>query len=201
MNDTWTHTFTDTQPCPAYGPTHTITVHAGLHHLAGNARPFFSITATINARRAVEAGGTLHAAIVNAWPDLAPVIPLHLSDDTGTPMHALSNGWYWLAGYYGGCGEQYHGGNSQGIHGGEYRAPTREECLTIFAAHVRISVREAQVLAGIIWKTDRFTEADTWTDTRRRFREWVDEQGPRWQREADAACAVLDTLSARSLSA
>jgi hypothetical protein len=75
-----------------------------LHKLAGNERPYFSVTGDLwtsertyhsgNDRNHLE-GGCIHERILAAWPELAPLVALHLSDDTGAPMHDVENGWYW----------------------------------------------------------------------------------------------------------
>jgi len=92
-----------------------------------------------------------------------------------------ANGWYQLAGYYGGAGETYHMGNTD-------RRPTPDECLTQFAEHVRIPVDDARVLAEG-WRCE-----DDWRSTRRWFAQWLTTQTARYQREADAAIELLDTL-------
>lgn len=44
--------------------------------------------------------GMVHDRILQAFPWLRQLIDLHLSDaQTGTPMYALDNGWYWLRGH------------------------------------------------------------------------------------------------------
>jgi hypothetical protein len=53
-----------------------------LYQLQGNARPHFSLTT---------AGGCQHKAILDAMRWLKPLVDVHLSDDTGAPMHALAN--------------------------------------------------------------------------------------------------------------
>lgn len=77
-----------------------IEVEAGLHYLQGNERPYFSVTCSIyeqarNNRWMDAGGGAAHEEILKAFPKLAPVIDLHLSDDFGVPMHAVANALYW----------------------------------------------------------------------------------------------------------
>lgn len=44
--------------------------------------------------------GQVHDHIAKAFPWLRPLIDLQLvSVDTGAPIHALDNGWYWLRGH------------------------------------------------------------------------------------------------------
>ncbi len=86
----FTHEFRATRACPTlgYGTNATITVRAGLHKIDGNDRPYFSVTADIRKPCAhdIEAGGCLHREILHYWPQLAPIVALHLSDDFG--VHA-----------------------------------------------------------------------------------------------------------------
>lgn len=161
-------------------------VEAGLHYLRGNSLPYFSVTGST-----IDTGGCIHDQILAQWPDLAPVIALHLSDIDGMPMHTEGNGWYQLAGYYGGAGERYHAGNSERHCIDGYRFPNPDECLASFAEYVRISIAEAKQLAEQ-WRCD-----DDPKSTRRWFAQWIEGQKPRWHREAESAMALLDSLGAK----
>lgn len=196
----WTHRYVSVGGYPSYGAGYMIKVEAGLLHLQGNARPYFSVTAEIYKPKArdCDACGCLHDDILKFWPELAPVVALHLCDDNGRPTYAEANGWYQLTGYYGGYGEQYHAGNSQGNYpkaGGrwDYRLPTPDECLLRFADHVRIPLETARELAET-WRCDDDPKA-----TRRWFESWVDEQTNRWKTEAVAATLLLDQLIAEKM--
>lgn len=69
----------------------------------GDQRPYFSVTATYwnskaSARRWPDnpaGGGTAHQSILRAFPEMADIVALHLSDTDGVPMHADANSWYW----------------------------------------------------------------------------------------------------------
>lgn len=83
------------------GDHHTFTAIVKLHKLDGNARPHFSAQGEErNTRKrgdnAIEACGCLHEEILRVFPQLAPVVALHLADDHGVPMYAVENGAYWL---------------------------------------------------------------------------------------------------------
>src|ERR1700752_2920010 len=69
---------------------------------------YFSVTADtyssrgafeLGATNAIHSAGCQHDAITAAFPQLAPIVALHMSDvETGEPPHAESNGWYNYAG-------------------------------------------------------------------------------------------------------
>lgn len=178
----------------AYWNRETIRIRAGLHHLTGNARPHFSLTGEIGPRHDPFACGCLHDEIVGARPDLAPIERLHLSDYTGAPMHAESNGWYWLAGALGGMGCQYHGGNGKRQHWKPgrvfdgYRESTPAECLQTFADHCRVSLEEAQRIADAVKGA---------AEPRAAWRAECDAMRPRWADEARAGIALLEWLAGR----
>lgn len=151
-------------------------VKFGLHHLRGNATPYFSITAdgTENGRESF--GGCCHDLILQHLPDLADVVALHLADSEGAPMHAAANGWYWFGGMVDGAGEKHHAGT-----GSSAKTPT--QCAAILAEHLRITEQEAWRIAGL---ANKLGKRDGWKAARAYFGEYVDTLRPRWKREADA---------------
>lgn len=174
-----------------YGPAAVITADAGLHYLRGNSRPYFSVTGEIRtrARGDCDSCGCLHEPIAEVFPQLKPVIALHLSDDQGWPIHAIENGWYNLAGFYG-VG-RYHRGNSPLHINGQYRCPTPEECITIyFADHWRISGESALELAKQ-WQCEDETASKRW------YVQWAESQRGRLKAEADAAIELLKQLGGK----
>lgn len=199
----WAHVFKAEKPAPksaGYGDRARVRVTAGLHHLQGNARPYFSVTADvfIPGRHDIEAGGCLHELVVELWPELAPVVALHLSDDSGAPMYAEANGWYWLSGALGGMGERYHGGNSE-------PARTLAECLAIFAGHCRISPEEAERIKGAVAAPTGLTAVAagpllvpapvTRETARARWGAICGAMVTRWERETREAVELLDRLA------
>jgi hypothetical protein len=97
MYETVIARYTNTVVC---GPQRTLTVDAKLYKLTSNSAPYFSVTAEErNTRRRgdnqVECCGCMHTEILEHFPQLAPVVALHLSDDNGTPMHAAAKALYW----------------------------------------------------------------------------------------------------------
>lgn len=214
-----------------YRPKHskvsmTLKAEGGLRFISGNRKPYFSLTKTEHRAgfpNQCQSFGCDHEAILKHWPKFADLAALHSSDIDGVPMHAEANGWYDLAGALpGNAGEQYHVGNSQrhfpkpegaprrgSWDNTDYRTPTEDEALAIFADHVRISVDEARVVRDEvvrIWKDTRqhcecgedrgvfvphnlaYTQK-SWTAARAWFANWVEEQKPRWKAEADACIA------------
>lgn len=187
----WQHRYVSSKPYPKGH----IIAEAGLHYIRGNSLPYFSVTATIYEGRRDVSGGCLHREVAQYFPKLIPVIRLHLSDSLGVPMHPEANGWYWLAGYYGGAGERYHGGNSEMQHwkaDGEfdgYRHSAPDECLAVFADHVRVPIEIARALARE-WQT-----GIPYPEAKAHFLLWARDQRARWKSEADEAIALLDRLN------
>lgn len=166
----------------------------GLHYIRGNARPYFSLTADYP-----DGGGCCHEEILKRFPDLKPLAALHMADDKGRPMYAHQNGFYWLAGYAGGIGEQYHGGNST-------PAKTADDCLAIWARHVRLPIGLARVevdrlisLGRDVARTAEYRLAGDVVHAlkaegkaiRKLHAAWVEAQAIRWENEARACIAAL----------
>jgi hypothetical protein len=137
---------------------------AQAYQLGGNSHPHFSVTGEIGTLRQLEKGdpqvcGCIHEEIAAAWPEVKPIIALHLSNaDDGAPMHAVANGFYQLAGSVpGNFGERYHSGNSERHFPvtpppdspwkyTEYRYPTMDEALQQCADYLRIDLSDAEVI-------------------------------------------------------
>ncbi len=202
-----------------YGPGHLIKVTAKAELIGGNRHPHFSVTAEIYkpGKRDFEACGCLHTEILQVWPEIAPIVALHLSNsDDGEPMHGEANGFYWLAGALGGLGERYHGGSSdvqiRDKDGNylRYGKPDADYCLGIFADHCRILVEEAQGIARAV--RDAFNDAGASVATSEEVTErteqekqrvgnlaakadWkviCDDMRQRWKTEAEAGLAFLN---------
>ena len=90
----WNHIYQE------MGFKHSLRVRAELKHLDGNTSPYFSITGEIkyqakNNRWMEGSGGAIHEEILKHFPQLQPLVDIHLSDDEGAPMHAYANASYW----------------------------------------------------------------------------------------------------------
>ncbi len=172
-------------------------VKGGLHYIKGNSSPYFSLTYWAHRKghpNQCESGGAGHEHILRFYPEFADLAALHLSDINGVPTHAEANGWYNLAGYFGGAGERFHVGNSERHfpiappadkpwQTTEYRKPTQEECLQLWANYMRIDLETAQHAAETIkakWN---------WPDMREAHKQFTVAQAERWRAEADACIA------------
>lgn len=199
-----------TFPKPSYGTNCRIRVTAEVH----GEPSYFAVTAAIGTPGQLasgnwQAGGMLHEDAVKAWPAIAPLIALHLSNtETGEPMHAEANGFYWLEGAASGFGSQYHGGS------GKDGKPA-DECLRIFAEHCRVSLEEAQGIARAVSDAFRDAAAGVALDSpdvseiahKERAKagnaaakaDWkviCDDMRPRWKLEAEAGMELLRSLVA-----
>jgi hypothetical protein len=87
-----------------HGKRCVIVAKYGMHYIPGNRLPYFSITADVWActktgerdRRYSDilAGGCMHEDIAKHFPNLADLIPWHLCDQDGEPMHYVDNAEY-----------------------------------------------------------------------------------------------------------
>ena len=168
----------------------------GLRYIKSNVVPYFSLTCEEYVRRGEswqeEVFGAAHDLLLHTWPDLAPLVALHLSDIDGVPMHAEANGWYWLAGACGGLGEQYHGGNGR-PYAQELPECEPGKCTAELAKHLRIEGDESGPLVRLAQANYDaclvlgYPEKKAREKVRAEFATFVDEQRPRWKREADDA--------------
>mgnify|MGYP001491026345 CR=1 FL=1 len=154
--------------------------------------------------------GCLHEDALHAFPSLAFLVSMHLSDSsTGEPMYAEENGFYRLAGacpeatYF---GQQYHAGNSERHFPlktpppadkpwatTEYRRPTADECLESLAGHLRCPIEEARQIKAqclAVWQA-------TPTATKAKFAEIVAAMRPRWAAEAAQAHRQIEAIASR----
>lgn len=149
---------------------------ASLKVFWGNQFPHFSVTGEIStaaerARGDFQARGCIHEEILKVWPEVLPIVKLHLSDSpSGEPIHAEANGFYWLAGCCDGLGEEYHGGS-----GGWGR--TKDECLVILARHLRLDLDSAGVLVATVAASSCPKSA---------FAAVIEGLRPRWRMEVEA---------------
>ena len=169
---------------------------ASLTVTATTGRDRFSVTCQLDSpqhRNDCLACGCMHEETAKYWPAIAPLIPLHLSDiQTGEPMHAEANGWYWLAGAAGGLGERYHRSNA-----GDHIA---EQCFVVLASHLRISEEAARSLVEVVSSLYNVpvVEGDdpraSKVIARNFFHDYVNNQRARWQNEAALGMLLIRRL-------
>jgi len=177
---------------------------AGLHHITGNRRPYFSVTGTLyeagkRSDRATISGGCLHDEISTFLPELAPIVALQLAYDDGTPMYADANGWYWLAGFLKLGREQYHGGSGSG-------AKTAGKCFEILSKHLRVEYlrlfNDIAVMMADCFPLGAF--APQYLDLDKLQGNWTaycEALRPQWTEQAKAGIKLLQSLAAKQAGA
>lgn len=147
-------------------------VYGGLHHIKGNRKPYFSITAS-GYDDGSEFGGCAHDTILSKFPKFADLVALHLSDIDGVPSHDGGNAFYFL----GGCRRPNEIVN--------YPAAN----YTHAANYLRITEDEARKLVADLFgdhysETAGFMSRTSQRAAELRLMEWVQTQKPRWKAEA-----------------
>lgn len=135
-------------------------------HKIGNQKPYFSLTGRVveNGRESVS--GAIHDEILKAFPQLADIAALHLSDMDGKPMHSFENGKYW-AGF-----TKYEDGNTKHLADLWRIGQNRAAGLTFDSLMVQAQEIEADTGETVLAET--------------LLKEFHDRQLPRWKQEADA---------------
>jgi hypothetical protein len=154
-------------------------------------------------------GGCMHDEIAEVAPELIPLIKLHLSNvDTGEPLYAVKNGFYWLAGAEELKGEKYHGGN-----GWDTRTP--QECIETLSKHIRETPGATSFhVMTIMHQAKNTAKANDWKIpgtndicqnksiaqyARKRWTSWVaDKYTSRWKQEAEDGLKLMKELIASS---
>lgn len=116
--------------------------------------------------RDMDAAGCIHDEVLRAFPHLAPIVALHLSDPDGVPMHADANGWY------------FYSGENDAYELRHYGAEYLERMGTGYERACR-TLRVDSIPEGL---------------DREAFTAFVDAQRPRWAQEAADARALIGTL-------
>lgn len=180
-------------------------VFAELNYIKGNSAPYFSLTYEVSRKGfpdQVGECGVGHEQILKYFPKYADLAALHLSDIDGRPMHGVANGWYWLAGSLANTGEKYHGRNQKmnfpcaapadkPWQTTEYREPTRDECLDIFAKSWRISADEARRIQRRLAAIGHLADLAKET-VRQALDDEVAKLVPVWKAQAEACIAHHD---------
>lgn len=129
--------------------------------------------------------GQLHDETRQVFPELIPLIALHLCDViTGEPMHAEANAFYWV-----------NGALSLGAPYPPHQTP--EDCAAFLALHLRIPILECYgMLEGAkLLQGETLEEGGEVVPVVRAYVEdYVDQQRQRWASEAAAGLELLKTL-------
>ena len=119
----------------------------------GNADPYFSITGEVVNRRARKGspawdimGGCIHDVILDHYPELAPLVAVHLATPGGTPMHAEANALYWAGLCRWGDMRAMSPGTDSGRIPVETDSHNREWSPAMLAKHLNIPEQEAREL-------------------------------------------------------
>lgn len=157
------------------GKQHWIKATATLQWLRGNAKPYFSLTAE-GRDNGSEFGGCCHEEILKHWPDLQPLVDLHLSDIDGVPMYAVENGFFHLGGTH-------------------WERPKFD----VAARHFRITEAEARKLVDDLFGDSfshhgGFLSKGAAAAAKVRLAEWVEAQKPRWLEEANHAIDTFELV-------
>lgn len=161
--------------------------------------------------RESDSGGADDKAILSAFPHLKPIVDLHSSDPDGKPMHGASNGWYWYAGsrpditsaqFTGYTGTIYpHQLEEHGLP--DTDQGRRDYCYQLACSTLRV---DEIPLADIVpehrgiqvtpaGKVPLLEASDSFAGRlHAAFIEFADAQVERWEREADEARALLESL-------
>jgi hypothetical protein len=157
---------------------------------AGDLSPAFAVTTEVFEAHGTHSGksrhlhdrepdtfGCGHDAALGAFPELAPLVALHLADsETGEPMHAEANSLYFYRtarGVRGGWTDDYHHAKREGLSVEDYAQRLACSILRVTAIPLD-DVPEADLDAA--------------------FRQFVNDQRERWRREAIAGRAQLQAI-------
>ena len=143
-------------------------VNALVRDLSENQTPYFSVTLEVYVRGIINSCGQQHDLVLEYWPELKPVVDLHLSDIDGVPMYAAENGLYHL-----------------GFQSGEQN-------LKHAASHFRITEERAKHLAESL-----LINAGSEGYDKEHYNECLRTYRVRWKKEAQRAIELLNTLQSK----
>lgn len=159
---------------------------AELRDNSGTLSPGFSVTGSLWAKHPNAHGrtrkrmgldsdvaGCIHGDILAAFPNLAPIVKMHLADPDGLPMHAKANGWY----FYSGGASAYE--RAMIAKGRDYGYSRLLETSDHERAARALSIDPAELPTGL---------------TRDQFEAFVDSLAQRYADDAAEARRVLESL-------
>jgi hypothetical protein len=172
-------------------PARRLEVRAELYRLGSNPRPHFSVTCTEYERGRDVGGGADHELILQHFPELAPVVRVHLADDLGRPMYAEANALYW-GGFSTWPGPEWR----QMVPDDDYGRRTLETdgddglvwAPQTFADHLRVSLDEGRKLRAYVAEdpTSHYSAAMHFI---------CQSLAAQWQAEADEALTTIRRLA------
>lgn len=141
-----------------------------------------------------DCGGCVHEELLKAFPQLAKLIDLHLSDTAGVPMHAEANSRYFYEGARAAEGdphhetyvwkEEYGEAERAGKTPAEYGRATA--CKILRVDSIPESFDALSMRIGVAGEKSPLAKA--WSI-------WIDEQRERWQKEADEQRVFVESLA------
>ena len=157
-------------------------------HLSLNERPHFSVTAEVRepghkGDKGLVACGAIHDEILAGFPELAPLVAIHFSDDNGVPSNAVANGLCWL-----GQGDPRYRPRGE-AHLDKFARLWR--CTEAEAGQALEYVRAAQIGHDGAARQEHATAA---------MLDLASACLPRWQAEADQALAMIRGQARRPAS-
>ena len=175
-------------------------------HRIGDQESYFSVTGAIyeGQRREPDSAGCIHEQILTVWPQLAPLVELHLSTADGVPMHAEANGWFWLNVEPKRTNERLFGYKAPDNWMWRWTSPRAEYdgnddafetdslgsewAIGYVASTLRISRDEARQIREWLMAVGPIrAKVD--------FHAWIEAQRSRWKQEADAGIALIRSLN------
>lgn len=134
-------------------------------HKIGNQKPYFSLTGRVVEKGRESYSGAIHDEILKAFPQLADIAALHLSDIDGKPMHSFENGKYW-AGF-----TKWEEANSK--HLSQLWRISQDDAAGLLYDALNARSQDIEVETGEIVLEETL------------LKEFHDRQIPRWKQEAD----------------
>lgn len=119
--------------------------------------------------------GCIHDEILEHFPNLKPLVDIHLSDLNGIPMYAKENGWYWAKKVLG-IPSQF----------GPEEDPIK--CLEILKKHLRTDID------SFIYELIEVVNSNGEVSAKMVFNTFVDNLKPQWKREAEKALELIQEL-------
>lgn len=158
-------------------------VEAGLHQLGWDQDPYWSVTCLLWEKRGnrsgksrrkagmeCDGGGSMHDLIGREFPELFPVIAVHLADEHGVPIHAANNGWY----FYSGQAREWEENSEFQVYG--LNSDNRTD---VERAAQALHIPAKRLRKGM---------------SRVQFEQFVEKLKPWWQEMSDQARATLEAI-------